>query len=117
MKESIMLDEQEEETTFTLEWYKLYAIIALFISVSIFAFFSTYTANLEANEVKTQLNKVNVSTGAKIDALINKRAENRKEYGNLQKQKESIAIKQDNLNANTAKIEEELEKLNISVIN
>lgn len=124
MSESIITEEQEEENSFTLEGWKLYAIIAIFISVSIFAFFATIKANLEVEKVNTSNEQLKASTGAKIDTILKNIEDNKnkwKEQDKIAKEAYIIANKaeltQQLINENTAKQKEELAKLNISVIN
>ena len=124
MSESIITEEQEEENSFTLEGWKLYAIIAIFISVSIFAFFATIKANLEVEKVNTSNEQLKASTGAKIDTILKNIEDNKnkwQEQDKIAKEAYIIANKaeltQQLINENTAKQKEELAKLNISVIN
>ena len=100
----------------TIEGWKLYALIA----VCLFAFstisYNAMSARTEANQANTQITQQKASTGAKIDALMKQRTENRKQWSEEQKQIDSSIVKQAQLNASTDNIEEELAKLNISVI-
>ena len=87
-----------------------YAAITIFTVVSLFAFFATQNASSNAEKANTQLEQIKSSTGAIINALMNKREENRKEWSRLE-------LEQEKLNTSTEQIDVKLEKYNISVIN
>lgn len=118
MSESInsgVQEEVQEETGFT-KWFT-YTALTVCLIVSSIAFYASYSYSSEANEANAQVKKVNASTGAKIDALLNKRTENRKIWTEAQNRIDASFTKQSQLNSDTARIEEELKKLNISLIN
>jgi anionic cell wall polymer biosynthesis LytR-Cps2A-Psr (LCP) family protein len=116
MSENIVPEEQEEEKTIVFGNKSIIAIVTLIIIVSLTAFFGAYTARSNVQKANTQLEQMKASTGAKIDALLNKRASNRNKWSEEQKNIDSAMIIQAKLNSSTEQIEAELEKMNISII-
>lgn len=116
MKTEYELTEWEEEHLIIQGW-KLYTLIAVCIlSLSVISY-NAYTARSEANKANTQLNQANTSVGAKIEVLLNKRTDNKKQWWEEQKKIDLSIKKQEQLNVSTQKVEDELVKYNISVIN
>lgn len=117
MSESIIPEEQEdtqEEYGFSKLFFYIFAALALLIIC--FLSYGKYSANSEAYQAKQQVKQISNSTGAKIEKLIKLREDNKKKWSEEQKQIDNSMIKQAQLNSNTEKLEEELEKLNISLI-
>ena len=109
-------EDTQEEQTITFEWWKLYLLISvIFISFSIISY-NAYTINSESKKINNMIEQQKVSTGAKIESLMNKIAENKLNWKKEEKQIEVSTINQDKLNENTTKLEEELTKYNISLI-
>lgn len=116
MKENIVLEEQEEPNGFTLEGYPLYIIVATVVIALTIVSYNAFTAFWEAEKANTLLTQQKASSGAKIESLMNEREENKKQWTKEQNEIESSTLIQEKLNARTAKIEEELAKMNITLI-
>lgn len=116
MSENQTTEEEETTTSITL-WTKSIAfIIVLVLIVSSITFFGAYTARSNVQKANTLLEQQKASKGAKIEFLLNKREENKKQWSEEQEKIRTSMFKQNKLNESTDKIEDELEKLNISPI-
>lgn len=110
------ITEEERYQGLVLEGWKLYLLIATCVITFSIISYNAYTAHSQVQKVTTSLEQSKTSTGAKIEYLLNKRTENKKQWAEEQKKIDSAVINQSKLNSNTEKLEEELEKYNISVI-